>query len=243
MKRIVFGVIFFVIIVLSFTGCSVMLDEGKYPFSTDDEVKAALEEKYEQEVTYIKQLESKEQIRYWEFGLENHPDKVFQTYQRKNVEGVFTLAEFTFIGREKEVMDPVYGVTNVGSILLQDYFTAFLETRTQEEAELAIRLFNYSVDVRVDEKEQIETALLLLEKFHQYLDANTNKVELDGSHLSYRVIKDFRNPQKGSFEDDRFGQHTVKIYFTGSITDEERQSYTEELVKKWDEFEANPENQ
>lgn len=242
MKRIVFCVVFFAIIAFGFTGCGVMLDEGKYPFSTDDEVKAALEERYEQKVTYIKQLESKEQIRYWEFGLENHPDKVFQTYQRKNVEAVFAMAEITFIGREKEVMDPEYGVTNVGNILLQDYFTAFLETRTQEEAELAIRLFNYSVDIRVDEKEQIETALLLIEKFHQYLAKNTNKTELDGSHLSYRVIKDFRNLQKGTFEDDRFGQHTVKIYFTGSITDEERQNYTDELVRKWDEFEANSEN-
>lgn len=99
-------------------------------------------------------------------------------------------------------------------------------------------LFKYSLYIRVDEKEEIDTAFQVFEKFHQYLEENTNKAELDGSHLYYEILKDFRNPEKGQFEDDRFRLHTVRMNFYGSITEEERQTYKEELIQKWDEFES-----
>lgn len=216
------------LILLSLTGC--VFDNGKHAYSTDEEVKEYLESEYGQKVTYINVARTEGGVRYWEFGLENYPDKVFETKQRKNTDTIIALGDAELLGVAEEIFDEPGTNNNVGNVLLPDYYNAFLTNLSEEEKQLETAVANYTIYIRVNEKEQVDTAIGIAQKFEKYLD---EQADLDYS-ITCKLKKDFGDPQGNLIESTiREQNDCVTISFELAAADKCR----EEFLKRWDEFE------
>lgn len=218
------------LMLLCLTGCT--LDSGRYSYSSDEEVRSYIENQYKQKVTFIQTTKTKNGVRYWEFGLENYPGKTFETMQRKNTDAIIAIGDIIALGVAKETFDEAGTNNNIGEILLPGYYSDFLLTLTEEEKKLETAVAKYTLVIRVDTKEQVETAIGIAQKFNDYLKSNA---DVDYS-ISCKLKKDFGEPQGELIESAVSEQKDcVTISFQISAADKAK----EDFLKRWALFEEN----
>ncbi len=222
-----------ILLLYALTGCVINTDKDSY--YTAEEIKTNLEAEYGFKISYIEETDTRQGTRYWEFGLEEYPEMTFETYQRKDTKPIIYFGDIIILGIEQEIFDEGGGVDNIGDVLLENYVTEFMQS--VEEEGITTDYSNYMLSIRVQEKENIDTAFEMADAFCRYLEEHADSKVFQDYSMQFTLLKDFRNPPVGEMQGDIWGDHTVRVFFRGRLTKEEAEEQKEEFITKWDEFE------
>ncbi len=197
------------VMLLALTGCDEVEDAGKYPFFTDAEVTRMLEDKYNQEVTFISVYEEDVDSKKWLFTLERHPEEEYYAYQYRDIEYDVVIAEAGFGGEVSGADDSI--TDSVVEQTVATHVEKFKGIMEGDEKEIDVYNWGSKIYVEVDEKDQADTAFRVAERFGAYVQDNSTDPDIE-FELEYVLKK--------KFEGKSFGYKAAEAYVYFSLEDD-----------------------